>query len=523
MKKIIIVDDNYKTSEGIYRHMDWKQLDIEVVNIFTNPEEALKCIQKQSIDLIITDINMPSMNGIELTKKALALLPMIKVIFISAYDEFRYAQEAVRLDVCDYIEKPIDFKYLHALLESTIEKINEENDILYQIKENKPLLTEKFFIDLIESSPKYASYYLADQARFLGINTSDETYICVIFDIKNLRDLMTIHHIEQCHISLIQLKNAFYHSFITMGSIYSFQQGDNIIFIIGTQIDQYKKLNRDLEKFSNFFQTILSYKIGIGVIVKDIWEISISFNRAEQALEHQFIYPETNVFNAKEIDDLQQPPLIFTDEEEDLLVRLISTNNLAEIKQFIDKLRLQWTDQGASKNFIHAHIYKLIVRIIKFSQDTNIIDSKWNQQVSLFFVDIHEMETLEQITKHFYILCEKLCSKFDQSISNRTEVITEEIKIYIHNHYMDYNLNLNSIAEEINLNASYLGSIFKRATDTNIPKYITKIRMERAKELLENPQLKIKNISELVGYANQYYFSASFKKYYGKTPSEYRS
>ncbi len=107
---------------------------------------------------------------------------------------------------------------------------------------------------------------------------------------------------------------------------------------------------------------------------------------------------------------------------------------------------------------------------MKFSQDTNIIDNKWSHQVSLFFVDILDMETLEQITNHFYILCEILCSKFDQSISNRTEIVTEEIKNYIHNHYMDYNLNLNSIAEEINLNASYIGAIIKRATNTNIPK-----------------------------------------------------
>ncbi|WP_407270070.1 response regulator [Radiobacillus sp. PE A8.2] len=522
MKTVIIVDDNFKTSEGIYQQINWEQLEIKVIDIFTNPNEALECLQNQSIDMIITDINMPSMNGIELTKKALKLHPMIKVIFISAYDEFQYAQEAIRLDVCDYIEKPIDFPYLHGLLDSMVKKIDEEKSILFQIRENKPLLTEKFFVDLIESNPYYASYHLANQAKFLEIDTENEQYICVIFDIKNLRSLMTNHKIEHCHITLIQLRNAFYHSFEPIGTIHSFQQGDDLIFIIGTEQNQCNQLNQDIEKFLRFFQTILSYKIGIGVIVQNIWDISISYKRAKQALEYQFIYPESIIFDAKELDQRQNTPIIFTNEEEERLVKLISNNELQEIKLFINELQAFWADQSVSKNFINAHLYKLITRIIKFSQDTNITDSALNQQVSIFFVNINEMDTLDQITKSLYQLCEKMCEKFDQSISNRTEIISDEIKSYIHNNYMDFNLNLNSIAEQINLNASYLGSIFKRATKTNIPKYITKIRMERAKELLENQQLKIKNISELVGYSNQYYFSASFKKYYSKTPSEFR-
>ncbi|GAB2539435.1 response regulator [Gracilibacillus alcaliphilus] len=522
MRKLIIVDDNVKTSEGIRAHIGWDQLNLEVIGIFTSAYEALEFLTRHSIDIIITDINMPAMNGIQLTKEIIKQQPLVKVIFISAHDDFMYAQEAIRLDVFDYIEKPIDFSYLAEKLKQMIEMIEEEQAILYQLNESKPLLMEKFFTDLIDSNPQYASYNLLEQAEFLGIDIDKKSYVSIVIDIKNFKNLINKYTVEQCHIALIQLRNALINRLSSNSLIYYCNQTDELIFIIGSDHINLKQYSQTIAAFYAENASILEYKVGIGNIVSQIWDISMSYQRAKQALEHQFIFPESTIFDANQLKNQASNPILFTYEDEEKLVTLISANDVEGMSKFIKQLEKTWINESLPRSLISAHIYRLISRLIKFTHDINLSDKDWHYEASVFFVESNHVTSIKQLSEHFFLLCKKLCSVFNESIADRTEIIAEETKRYIHNHYMDSDLGLEVIAEQVNLNASYLGSLFKRATHTNILKYITKVRMEKAEELLKNKQLKVKDISEMIGYSNQYYFSASFKKYYGKTPTEFR-
>ncbi|WP_130858996.1 response regulator [Gracilibacillus phocaeensis] len=522
MKKLIIVDDNIKTSEGIRHHINWGYLETEVVGIFTSAYDALAFLKDHDIDIIITDLNMPTMNGIELTREVIKQQPLVKIMFISAHDDFMYAREAIRLDVFDYIEKPIDFNYLTEKLKQMVKMIEEEQMILYQLKESKPLLMEKFFMDLIDSNPQYASYNLLEQAEFLEIDTNKKFYFSIVIDIKNFKTLMSTHNVEQCHIALIQLRNSFINNFFSHHMIYYCNQADELIFVIGSNHIDMKQCTQLITRFGESFSSILEYKVGIGSIVSQIWNISMSYQRAKQALEHQFIFPESTIFDANQLKSQTSNPILFTYEDEEKLVKLISTNDISGMKQFIKQLEQTWIHESLPRSLISVHIYRLVSRLIKFTHDINLNDQDWHYDASSFFAESNNVINITQFSQNFFFLCKKLSDVFQASISDRTEVIAEETKRYIHNHYMDPNLNLDSIAEQVNLNASYLGSLFKRATNTNILKYITKVRMEKAEELLKNKQLKIKDISEMLGYANQYYFSSSFKKYYGKTPTELR-
>ena len=127
MKKVILIDDNYIVSEGIKINIDWNYLDAEVSFTAQNGKDALEYVKNEHIDLIITDIEMPNIDGITLSHEILKINSYIKIILISAYDKFEYAKQAVRLGVCDYIEKPIDYVFLTEKIKNAFDKIDREH------------------------------------------------------------------------------------------------------------------------------------------------------------------------------------------------------------------------------------------------------------------------------------------------------------------------------------------------------------------------------------------------------------
>ena len=145
MKKIMIVDDNYLSAEGIEKNIDWETLNAEIIHVCYNGTSAIEAMKKEPADLIISDIEMPDLGGISMSRQALEINPMVKIILISAYDKFEYARRALLLGALDYIEKPLDYAYLIQKVKKrfcTDGKRNKKN--LQLLKQSRPLLTKNF-------------------------------------------------------------------------------------------------------------------------------------------------------------------------------------------------------------------------------------------------------------------------------------------------------------------------------------------------------------------------------------------
>ena len=152
MKKVMIVDDNALSAEGIVRNIDWELLDAEVVHVENNGDSAIESMRRAPVDLIISDIEMPNLDGISMSSLALSVNPLVKIILISAYDKFEYAKRAIRLGVCDYIEKPLDYGYLTEKIRNAFTAIDREQHNRELVEQSRPLMTEKFFSDLLHYS-----------------------------------------------------------------------------------------------------------------------------------------------------------------------------------------------------------------------------------------------------------------------------------------------------------------------------------------------------------------------------------
>ena len=157
MKKIMIVDDNYLSAEGIEKNIDWEALNAEIVHICYPGTSAIEAMKKESVDLIISDIEMPDLDGISMSRQALNINPMVKIILISAYDKFEYARRALLLGALDYIEKPLDYAYLIQKVKNAFALMEREQKNLQLLKQSRPLLIEKFFRDITHRSRQEAS------------------------------------------------------------------------------------------------------------------------------------------------------------------------------------------------------------------------------------------------------------------------------------------------------------------------------------------------------------------------------
>ena len=185
MKKVVLADDNYIVSEGIKLNIDWNELNAEIVLIAKNGQEVLNYIIENHVDLIITDIEMPNLNGISLSREAIKINPYIKIILISAYDKFEYAKQAVSIGVCDYIEKPIDYDFLYKKIKSSFEIIDREQRNLSIVKESRQLMITKFFQELLYFSTDKTLGYFDKYISYLELDINYSHFNIIKMEIES--------------------------------------------------------------------------------------------------------------------------------------------------------------------------------------------------------------------------------------------------------------------------------------------------------------------------------------------------
>lgn len=207
MYKIMIIDDNHISVDGICHNIDWSDLNAEVVCKAYDGQQALNYLQNNPVDLIISDIEMPQLDGLSLAENALKLNSSIKIILISAFDKFEYAKQAIRLGAFDYIEKPLDYAYLEEIIRNALDMLDKEQKNLAILKKSRPIMVDNFFHKLIQSSSDEARYTLSDYANYLQLNLEYHYYQAIVIRIQNAVEIKEKNGIEEYHIKLMSMSD----------------------------------------------------------------------------------------------------------------------------------------------------------------------------------------------------------------------------------------------------------------------------------------------------------------------------
>lgn len=527
MYKVMIVDDNPLSIEGIQKNIDWTALNAEVVHIHYNGKAAIEALLQESVDLIISDIEMPDMDGITMSKQALAINPFIKVLLISAYDKFEYAKRAIQIGVFDYIEKPIHFDYLTNQLSEAITMIQQEQKNAKLIEQSRPVLVEKFYSELLHYSSKEAKYKLTSYENYLNLTLDFDYYVTLVIEIENEYALKTESGIPQFEMQLYNIFDTINEYCKIFDFYYVLKEFGGFTMIICQNSSNVSHISQSIYKIADtitekYIRHNLQLNIGIGNIVKNIWDLNLSYQSAKHALEYRFFFPQKNLFDAKEAlgHNFSLEALSSSDENE--LIKLICQKKEDEIQLWIQKLKEDFSTSSLSKNLYFIKIHSLLGRILKFIYELNLDTDELESTIVRTYSRLDSFSTRDELFSWLYTICISVCHKLDTSLTTYHNQLCNSIIAYIKDNYANSDLCLNELAKYANVSPSYLSALFKKTEKHSIIDEITNIRIEAACQYLETTTLSLKEISEKCGYANQYYFSTTFKKKKNMTPSAYR-
>ena len=295
MKKVMIVDDNTLSAEGIVRNIDWELLDAEVVHVENNGDSAIESMRRVPVDLIISDIEMPNLDGISMSSLALSVNPLVKIILISAYDKFEYAKRAIRLGVCDYIEKPLDYSYLTEKIRNAFSAIDREQRNRELVEQSRPLMTEKFFSDLLHYTGKDAAGHLGRYPGYLNLDLDYSCFNVLKLEVENASSAEDELGITQYQIELLNVCDLLKEQCVVFGQVYFVKEFNGIIAVLAQNTSNpshflqaaHRAVSGLLEKYRD---GLFSLNVGIGTVVDDFWDLHVSYENASHALKYRFFF-----------------------------------------------------------------------------------------------------------------------------------------------------------------------------------------------------------------------------------------
>lgn len=524
MKKVILVDDNSLAMEGIQSAIDWKAAGTEVVATCCDGQSVLEYLQTGEASLIISDIQMPGMSGLEMARTVLETAPNTKIILVSAYDDFEYAREAVRIGAFDYVEKPIDYTYLTQVIHKAVACIDHELYNQALLERSRPALVAGFFRDLLHTRPEESRYDLADVVTYLEIPVDYSCYGCFHIEVSNDMEVRKSIGIQRFHIRMMELKDTLADLLGELPFFYFLDERSSITTVVGCDHTPVAAIELINQKLGQLLEGPGPFRlnIGIGRIQGSLWSLQAAYTDALRALKYRYYLPQNDLFDIRDFLDTQPQEVLLTAANEDTLIRLLTQRDLAGIRVYFDMLAQKLTENYPDKNSIIMFSYDMVGKVLRFTFDLGLQSDNLQGRVQAFNHKLAEFSSIQELCEDMCHISEAACSELENSSESYHRQLNRRILDYIRENFSDHNLGLGSIARYVNISSTHLSALFKKMNGVGLAEAITDTRMAAAEKLLGSSPLSIKEISERVGYANQYYFSASFKKRTGRTPSQYR-
>lgn len=527
MYKMFLVDDEPDVLSLIISTVSWEKHGFSIPTGFSDGEAVIQAIEQgQRPDVIITDIYMPKINGLELTSYVAENLPDTIVAIFSGYDEFSYAQKALSLHVHDYLLKPVTPLRLAELLDSLREKLDEKQlDNLYYKEE---LLRNDFLNRLSSSSMDPA--VIDDYLKQFQLDWKGSCLVVFLLDIdRTLPDLESDSEEDARELQLMRygLHNICCELLETNPAVIPFFTKSNLTGLIFSDISE-KTLKRESPKT---VQTIIdvvekslerTISAGMGSIIKDdISLIHQSYLHAIQALELRFYTSggEINYFSSP--ISSESISFHYTPYEQEFSV-LLENFDESGLSDCLNRFFSELSSKKVGTNQCIKYCHRLILQLLHFSAE--YLDEKEMQMLEVAWKNHHLEDAttlfqLQTIIQRFYEQVNALLSliRDDASAAQVSRAIN-----YIKQNYANPKLSLQMITDYLSVSTSYFSSAFKTRTNQTFIEYLTGVRMEKAKHMLRHTALKSYEVAENAGYSDPHYFSVAFKRFTGKTPKEYR-
>lgn len=536
MYKLLVVDDEYNIRDGIVNAVPWEMCDVVVVGEAGNGVEALKKVEETMPDIVITDINMDDMNGLEFADNLKQKYPHIKVIILSGYDEFEYAKRALQLKVFSYLLKPVLPNELIKIVREVIEEIQAEVRLKEKvfnlesaIKINKEVVLERLLNDLVNGNISKRGD-LEERLSLADIQMNKKLYSCLIFDVDGYYDLIEGYGIERVHIMLQCIREVINDIFRKEYGIWSFIDGaGNIISIVGGETGGKGRILKNIvENIEKLKQTIknsmnVTNTVAIGGLYSNIMEVFKSYTEAMKALDFKVVAGKDCIIHIDDVNSISGGRFSYPKDKENAILCSLNEDDDLKIRSSIEYFFKEIGSRSYLKEHMRISIMELFAVIARKFMDLGVdIHKLYERDLVDPYLVIERFDTAEEVKNWLTNVVMGCVNELRKDRLNNVKSVIRKAQEYIESNYTRSDFSLNSIAKHVYLNPAYFSKLYKKETSETYMEFLTGLRIEKAKSLLKETNIKTADIGTAVGYPNSQYFTTLFKKVTGITPVEFR-
>ncbi|MCQ6559212.1 response regulator transcription factor [Paenibacillus mendelii] len=502
MYNVFIVDDEPFIIEGLYDILDWSEIGLTITGHAENGRAALEAMKGVPVDILITDISMPVMNGLELIREARVMFPELKVIILSGYNDFKYVKEGITLGVENYLLKPIDIDELQETLKGTTRKLGTNRMQRALAEFDVRIIRDNVLFRWLtwQISPGV----MLERAELLNIDLSRPYMMAVLV---------------RTDAEAVDASEEFERFFSDTPGVIPLHNVDGelvLIFTMDEPDQEIPGIEERLLQARSVLQSPSVVRISLGSI-EPLETAAISYTNAKRAQEYFFLYPERELIDYSQLpsgggETVSRLPIDWPEYAKWIVAK--------DKEKLFTRIQEDYTHLR-SLNVVSPKVVQGITLelLIRFKMELEEI--RHVNQPDLFKAGFERVMNAETIDELADAVKEAADMTIDALVRDVKSPIIQQVLHHIHAHYAE-SLSLKALGQEYNIHPVYLGQLFHKETNETFTEYINKYRIEKAKELLKDSRLKVHEISRQVGYWEAGYFNKQFKKYVGISPTDYK-
>lgn len=536
MVKVLIVDDDSIARTSIKTLFDWNKYGFEICGEAANGESSIDIIKNSKPDIVVTDMSMPVMNGVELIDYMEKNYPDIKVIALSGYDEYAYVRQSMKKGAVDYILKhTLTAETLLNTLKTALEMINKEraeNDdkcrIQKKLMESMPVMQQKFICELISEEYDEISEVKQKVAE-LGLNLDINNLVLVaveIDDFQHIKEKFDNRGVNRLISSFMDISRDI---LMDMGKaiIVNIEDGKFvIIFSLGkmrSSLEIHNYIAASIDRIRASIKRYLNITacFSISGIIDSIMNIGRYYADMDKILKEKFFKGKDMIFQKQIDSDIKKEILNLDIKDEKAIIAALKSADYNKLYSCIENIFNELSFKSTSQRSIQMICIELINIVNRIAREALIDTKAIYQDEDIPYEEMKKYGTIKEVKEWIKSVYKKLLKLLEISaIKSDYADPTKKAVEYIHRNY-SRNISLNEAAESIGVSSSYLSRVFKKDCCKGFNEYLNNIRVEHAKWLIESRDYKLKDIAKLVGFNNYTYFFTVFKDFASMTPQEY--
>ena len=532
MYKIMLIDD-FSSDLEVLQHILDELSNVQIIAVCSNGKEALEQIPELMPDIIISDIEMPIMNGFDLARFVKSDYPDIKIIFCSFHNEFEFVQQALYLDGYGYVLKPVNSEELSKCILDVMSEIgalnakrNESIRIRDILETNRPLIADNFVRELICGMSKDFDD-IWERADYYDLNIRKGFYYIVLIEIDDYQKITARYSIEQKQI----LVNHIYKKLkdhIDLLSNGVLTRIDDSHFALLYSFSYEKNMDEAYEQILNECARILiEYKksdIGLTLALSNqaesIEKLCYLYENCTYTLSYKYLFGKGTIIKFKDIPYTASIPTIDYNRYKKEIRFLLNSGKENEFHEYIDGAMSNLTTYNHPDSIRDFLFYITICIQSILHEHKESFRSMLGEEITVW-QQLLNFETVEDAQAWIIELMIKVNEYISSKTKQSNDLLCDKVIKYINENYTR-DMNIDMLASEFHYNPDYLNHVFKENTGTTIYSYLCQFKVDQAKELLSNTSLKLYEIADRLGFSHTAYFGNFFKKYTGLTPKEYR-